>query len=892
MNHKQGTFRFPKAFAGILLALALVLSLVPVAARAADEEGTETPAAPTAGWESEVLDFTGTIPETGWMYYYSNGIDFMYEHAGAYVEVAEGEGVDGGDALHAARLEGAPSQVVLYSYHVEAKADTFYCLTAKVRLEGTGTTLGFTHNERNGLGNGTVETFPGYNGEVSLSTEDGVWQDVRFVFKTAQNTSLVGGKILFNAGIGDAYIDDVQIREVTNADVSTTPPTYGWQLYGWGKGNTDYGNTEKGATADVQVWDQLTPSSLSAESSDNDGASLSVLGGTYVKTVFGALAKRNDDTTYTLSFKYKGGDEDSEIRIRMDGYTTEGKEFWWINDLAAISGAAADWTEYSYTFSARNGEAWKEITFVTIGALNGDYLIDEVAVTCNDKDDPMQYVQNGSFTTWIALDTSMNVGLNATANIVEQPDGTYVYAAGGQTPQGIGGTDTVGYGRGYIYVDTSALPKTQKYKIEIEFRGGIWDTMYVQNGNWNDENAGVLSNSNSGRNDVKNDTWQTASTDFIELRDKIEVYGDATSTAAGATQTYIRRISIIGEDGTDYGPAAPVFYDYSTEPEPTYGEDLFSQYGQFENLAVSDTSWTFEGGARVVGFHHEETNDAQYTLGIYGNGKATSPAVALDAPAAEGTYARIAVVMGTEGDLNVTLVTNDGTVLTPSAERTTENMYEETVSFFGQYAVPAGTTSLQIVLENESEQYISVSHVSAVNGGLMLQTHVHAFVADDDADHPLQTVEATCQHGGSVSRYCTVCEDYVVISSTEKTDHHYVEDQVLQEPTCAQSGRVQEKCEYCGATRITPVPATGEHTYENGVCTVCGAADPNYTPDPGNPGTEDPGKEDPEPGQPGTEDPGNEGEGGCSGTVNGWYALAAVPVLAAAILLFKKRANK
>ena len=876
MNHKQGTFRFPKAFAGILLALALVLSLVPVAARAADEEGTETPAAPTAGWESEVLDFTGTIPETGWMYYYSNGIDFMYEHAGAYVEVAEGEGVDGGDALHAARLEGAPSQVVLYSYHAEATPGATYRFSAKIRLEGEGTTLGFTFNgiDENGV---EVAGEQGYSNSLSslMQPQDGVWQEVAFTFTVSNATTGVGAKFQFNNGIGDVYIDDVQLQQVTVPEGPTglSNPANKWYTGSW---------TAAGAVASVNAG--VTKENIcTSDSSDGDGASLELMTDHVYVVEFPKIMQ--DGLPVTLSLKYKNigtnGAYDGGVYMKTDLYTDAEcqNRAWNIINPDSVDGSlhtnnqASDWLTFETTFySVANSTG-----YIMFGAQYGaHYLMDEVSLKING----VELIPNGSFASNI---TTNGIALGKQANVVIQPTGegdAYGFILCNKSdfyPTDCPSTLTI---------DTSAYPE-QTYDISFDMVGGDSAAgaayLTIKTGD-----TALKTMSTGADGGSVNYNWQTVTLEDVTLGDTL-VFEGPNNFSGGV---YIRNISIIGADDTDYAPAAPAVFDPEEEVDPVYGTDIFAEYGQFENLAVSDTSWTFEGGARVVGFHHEGTNDAQYTLGIYGNGKATSPAVALDAPAAEGTYARIAVVMGTEGDLNVTLVTNDGTVLTPSAERTTENMYEETVSFFGQYAVPAGTTSLQIVLQNESEQYISVSHVRAVNGGLMLQTHVHAFVADDDADHPLQTVEATCQHGGSVSRYCTVCEDYVVISSTEKTDHHYVEDQVLQEPTCAQSGRVQEKCEYCGATRITPVPATGEHTYENGVCTVCGAADPNYTPDPGNPGTEDPGKEDPDPGQPGTEDPGNEGEGGCSGTVNGWYALAAVPVLAAAILLFKKRANK
>lgn len=56
------------------------------------------------------------------------------------------------------------------------------------------------------------------------------------------------------------------------------------------------------------------------------------------------------------------------------------------------------------------------------------------------------------------------------------------------------------------------------------------------------------------------------------------------------------------------------------------------------------------------------------------------------------------------------------------------------------------------------------------------------------------------------------------------------------EPTCGAAGSETVTCTACGAvTGVTELRATGAHTYVNGVCTVCGAADPNFvTPPPTN----------------------------------------------------------
>ena len=48
------------------------------------------------------------------------------------------------------------------------------------------------------------------------------------------------------------------------------------------------------------------------------------------------------------------------------------------------------------------------------------------------------------------------------------------------------------------------------------------------------------------------------------------------------------------------------------------------------------------------------------------------------------------------------------------------------------------------------------------------------------------------------------------------------------EATCIAAGSVTVKCDACGVTVSTEtIPATGEHTYENGACTGCGEEDPN-----------------------------------------------------------------
>ena len=455
-------------------------------------------------------------------------------------------------------------------------------------------------------------------------------------------------------------------------------------------------------------------------------------------------------------------------------------------------------------------------------------------------------------------------------------DGSYVYTAGNQTPRGVGSSvneanTTVGYGRGELQIGMSAFPSGQKYKVSMEYRGGFTNTLIVFNGAWNETPETVIEVANSGRGDAKNDGWTKVESDYFTPKSLIDIYGDATNDYVGATQTYIRNIKITGEDGTVYEIENPSFSDFSVAPEPEYGANVFT-YGDFDELTFPETDWELTGGARVRGFVHEYAETQQYRLALDGQSKVVTPAVAI-APAAENTFARVTFAFESEGELKVTLLTQDDEVLEPLGGMQTQTISEVNASIYGQFRIPEGTTSLRIVIENTNNYYISLQYVSVMNGGISLETHVHTFVADDDAEHPAKTEEATCQHGGTSSKYCSDCGEYVVLESTPKSDHHWSDWEVIEAATCVTTGRQQRNCEDCGEREIEITQPTGEHTYENGVCTVCGAEDPNAGTDPTPPGDND-----------------GDGEGGgCSGTAAGAGAAIALPLLGVAVFAVVKR---
>ena len=98
-------------------------------------------------------------------------------------------------------------------------------------------------------------------------------------------------------------------------------------------------------------------------------------------------------------------------------------------------------------------------------------------------------------------------------------------------------------------------------------------------------------------------------------------------------------------------------------------------------------------------------------------------------------------------------------------------------------------------------------------------------------------VEATCQHQGLNVYACSVCntplknEDGNIAYYTAKVDHVAADELAnVVAATCTEAGYSGDQvCKWCGETvkKGTEIPALG-HKFENGVCTVCGAADPNY----------------------------------------------------------------
>lgn len=122
---------------------------------------------------------------------------------------------------------------------------------------------------------------------------------------------------------------------------------------------------------------------------------------------------------------------------------------------------------------------------------------------------------------------------------------------------------------------------------------------------------------------------------------------------------------------------------------------------------------------------------------------------------------------------------------------------------------------------------------------------------------------------------------------------HRFEEVILKAPTCTKNGMKQNVCKFCGATNGQAIiPATGEHTYKNGVCTECGAKDPDY----GKPSDgSDKGSES---SMGGSDNSGNTESypqshtgNGCGAGVGGGFAALGIVAAAAIAVIAKKKEN-
>lgn len=98
---------------------------------------------------------------------------------------------------------------------------------------------------------------------------------------------------------------------------------------------------------------------------------------------------------------------------------------------------------------------------------------------------------------------------------------------------------------------------------------------------------------------------------------------------------------------------------------------------------------------------------------------------------------------------------------------------------------------------------------------------------DHISDSGIVTKSATCGAAGTKTYSCTSCGAVLRTEEIPATGQHSFDGgTVTKEATCTEAGQKTYTCTVCGQTRTEEIPALG-HSFEGGVCTRCGAADPS-----------------------------------------------------------------
>lgn len=191
---------------------------------------------------------------------------------------------------------------------------------------------------------------------------------------------------------------------------------------------------------------------------------------------------------------------------------------------------------------------------------------------------------------------------------------------------------------------------------------------------------------------------------------------------------------------------------------------------------------------------------------------------------------------------------------------------------------PVNYTSLdESILSVDASGHVTALHTGTGMVRALLNTGDYALIAVEvtcDHDHTTRTeTPATCTEDGSVTVICDDCDEVLSAETLPATGHSTVVKNA-RDATCTEPGYTGDKvCTVCGETVETGevIPAAG-HSYKDGKCTVCGAADPNANSggNTGNHGTDSP----------------NTADGAATGL---WLSLMTVAALAGAVLVLGKR---
>lgn len=433
----------------------------------------------------------------------------------------------------------------------------------------------------------------------------------------------------------------------------------------------------------------LSASNISTDSADGDGKSVKLSANDYLKVTY-APKKLDDDKTYTLSFKYKKLDSvsGSYIRTRLDHVTVSGPQGW--NGPNGEQGVEGEWVTYSFDFTTNANPDGQHVTadWVTISAQGGDFLIDDISVTCKTFDD-MQYMPNGNFSGAY----TEGYQLNQNFNVAKQSDGTYVFTAASNT-------SAFGMANCYMRLNVmSSLPTGKEYTLSFDYRSGGAQAVRVFYGlSWTDATLPLKNILTCGQ--ATSPAWVHKEVTFTHTNPDayLEIYGN--ENYSGTYPSYIKNIQI-----TDKSTGETFITNQSLIAPDKGSTTAYSSDFGTGNAEYTWKDWTIENGG-IYGFVHEDgKNENKICLDASADKTATAISKDIDVTGVNVLKIEQKIYYAADpafgSNLTVTVLAGDK---------------EITADSNGYFILPEGTTSIRV--KYAANEYVTFKKV-------FVNTHAH-----------------------------------------------------------------------------------------------------------------------------------------------------------------------
>ena len=239
----------------------------------------------------------------------------------------------------------------------------------------------------------------------------------------------------------------------------------------------------------------------------------------------------------------------------------------------------------------------------------------------------------------------------------------------------------------------------------------------------------------------------------------------------------------------------------------TYWYQLVLDGGQIVYLASNHCTYAGSSGSDITLDHAVPPENLAFGEGFELKGTVQSQSNILD-------------------EVQVQICDQNGTVLTSAVRSVAENICDLSDMTLDFASLAVGIYRYRVIATYSGSYAAAAKERAEYSDQVVL---VDAVFAVDLCNHHFVTnitQSATCTQPGVLEEVCANCGK-TTVSTLEAVGHNFV--MIMEEPTCVNAGARNYQCTRCEYNIAEPISALG-HSYENGVCTTCGEADPNHIP--------------------------------------------------------------